>query len=421
MLPRLLVAALLAVATLAPASPAAAETALTITAPETANPNEPFTVRAQIDGAGTASVLYLVVDRGDVADVQVDASVGNCTTERSPSVRYARCELSGGRADATLTVVPSTTAKNAGSVDVRGIVSADDLDEPCTDCGQSFLQDETVRTTLTSSANSPQAQPDAVIEMRDAPVANASQLSASLATDVAVQQGRMTAQDWSDAVGLPVEDFQWSFDDAGTSLLDGPAGQELRVAHIPGNNSSGTGTPINQGVWDLPPKRTYTVSQEVYLEPGWQWGPQATNNQLGKVGGGFLGGAYPSGGTVDTAGFSARPMWLYGAELSAYTYEATRSETYGHQNPSGAELPVGRWFTLQMRVTANSSVSQADGSIQLWLDGDLVLDRQSIQWQSSGSTPMISRYTQVSFHGGSGQQYAPSTTVYARYRNITID
>jgi len=231
----------------------------------------------------------------------------------------------------------------------------------------------------------------------------------------------MSAQDWSQFAGLPVDDLEWTYDTGGASVIAGPVGPELRVAHQPGSNSSGTGTPINQAVWKLPAQRTYTLTQEVLLEPGWQWGPSdQTNNQLGKIGGGFLGGSYPSGGIVDPAGFSARPMWLYGSELSAYTYEATRSERYGHQNPSGASLPVGRWFTIRMTVTANSDIAKSDGSIQLWLDGDLVLDRQDVQWQTEGDIPMITRYTHVSFHGGSGQQYAPDTTVYARYRNISI-
>lgn len=229
--------------------------------------------------------------------------------------------------------------------------------------------------------------------------------------------GQMRYGDWADILRVDESQILWTYHSHDASIVTGPEGNELRQRFVPGSNGSGTGTPVVQAVMELEPSDGYWFTQEVFLEPDtWAWGN--SENQIGKLGLGFTGGTHSAGGTIDPAGFSSRIMWLHGDEASAYTYNADRGIRYGQQNPTGFSIPVGEWVRMDMEVVANSDHNTADGQLRVWMNEQLVLERTDMLWQTEGSEPTVDRLVYSTFYGGSGQQYAPDQTTYARFRHF---
>jgi hypothetical protein len=172
----------------------------------------------------------------------------------------------------------------------------------------------------------------------------------------------------------------------------------------------------------LPSERTYRLTQSVFFESGFDWGG---TEEGGKLGFGFSGGSAPSGGLLQTDGFSARFMWRGNkdgtAKLVLYSYAADRSQNlpYGDDYPlSGFDVPIGEWIDLTMEVTVNSTTSASDGSVRVWANGVLHLERDNIQWQSTGSDPAVQALSYASFYGGNSSAWAPGQTTYARFKNV---
>ena len=170
---------------------------------------------------------------------------------------------------------------------------------------------------------------------------------------------------------------------------------------------------------NLTSARTYRITQSLYFEPDFDWGG---SNEGGKVGYGLGGGSTPSGGQIQTDGFTLRFMWRGNkdgtARMSAYSYAADRDQNYIWGEDlylQGFEIPIGEWFDITMEVKTNSSTGTSDGSLRAWVDGDLKLQEDDIGWQLSGSRPAVQKLTFTTFYGGNDSSWAPSQTTYIRY------
>jgi len=173
---------------------------------------------------------------------------------------------------------------------------------------------------------------------------------------------------------------------------------------------------------DLEPAETYTISQRVFFEPGFDWGREI---QGGKLGFGLGGATAPTGGNTDAAGFTARFMWRGNndgtARIVLYSYAADRTENlpWGDDYElEGFLAPIGEWFTLTMEVTANTSIGSADGRVRAWADDKLLLDRSAIRWQGAGGTPVVDRLIYATFYGGSGWRWAPEQTTHIQFSDV---
>jgi len=171
----------------------------------------------------------------------------------------------------------------------------------------------------------------------------------------------------------------------------------------------------------LPEARTYRIVQSIQFEPGWDWG--GDRFQGGKVGFGFSGGAAPSGGEIDPAGFSVRLSWRGNLDgtgrLAVYAYSADRPGRFGEDIAIGQfEAPIGEWFDVVMEVTTNSSINAYDGSLRVWIDGELLTDQSGIGWQMAGDVPHIDNMYYSSFYGGGTAEWAPDQTTFARVANV---
>jgi hypothetical protein len=173
---------------------------------------------------------------------------------------------------------------------------------------------------------------------------------------------------------------------------------------------------------ELPEAGVYRLVQSMYLEPGWDWGGDA-HYQTGKFGFGFSGGTSPTGGTLDTGGFSARVIWRGNndgtARMAIYSYAADRPGQYGEDVYFGEfEAPTGEWFDLAMEIQVNSSINAADGRMRGWINGQLLLDRDGVAWQTSGAKPSIDNLYYTAFYGGNSAEWSPDRTTHAQFRDV---
>ena len=192
----------------------------------------------------------------------------------------------------------------------------------------------------------------------------------------------------------------------------------LRQQLVPNNNGSQT---VVAGAY-LSSADTYRLTQSVYLEPGFDWGG---TNEGGKLGFGFGGGSAPTGGKLQTDGFTVRFMWRGNndgtAYMTIYSYAADRNQRlpYGDDHPLvGFNVPIGEWFDLAMEVTVNTSTSKSDGSLRAWANGSQLLALDGIQWQASGNKPAIQRLMYTTFYGGNDSSWSPDKTTYIRFADV---
>lgn len=192
----------------------------------------------------------------------------------------------------------------------------------------------------------------------------------------------------------------------------------LRQQLVPSSKGSQT---VAAGAY-LTSANTYRLTQSIFLEPGFDWGGK---NEGGKLGFGFGGGSAPSGGLLQTDGFTVRFMWRGNkdgtAHMVIYSYAADRNQSlpYGDDHPlESFVVPVGEWFDLGMEITVNSAIEKSDGSLRAWANGELALQLDNIQWQSSGDKPAVQGLTYSTFYGGADSSWSPDHTTHIRFANV---
>lgn len=175
---------------------------------------------------------------------------------------------------------------------------------------------------------------------------------------------------------------------------------------------------------DLEGRQTYAVSQSVLFEDGFDWGGI---RESGKFGFGLGGGSVPTGGRSRNDGLSARLVWQGNGDgtagLGVYVYSADRSQNLPYGDVFDVEnflIPVGEWFRVTLKVTANSSIYASDGSLSISLDDEVVLFKDSIRWQGAGTTPMVDRTMYSTFYGGNTSAWAPDYTTHAQFANVCL-
>lgn len=172
----------------------------------------------------------------------------------------------------------------------------------------------------------------------------------------------------------------------------------------------------------IEPGATYELRQSLMFETGFDWGGVSEG---GKVGFGLGGGSLPSGGNQSTDGFTVRLIWDGNhdgtAALGAYVYSANRSQNLPYGDEYITEdftIPIDVWFDVNLVVTMNTSPELANGSLAVWVNNEVILWRENIQWQGAGETINVDTLLYSSFYGGNSSAWAPDHTTYARVTNI---
>jgi hypothetical protein len=142
----------------------------------------------------------------------------------------------------------------------------------------------------------------------------------------------------------------------------------------------------------------------------------------GKLPGLSSAGCKYTGGVVPTVGegWSARLWWGPVGQVAVYLYH------FGMAGPWGDVLrlttpPIAKsvWHSLVQHVRLNTG-AEANGILQVWLDGTLALDRRDITFRIGGMAP-IETLCFSTFHGGSDpSKYAPLTSGHAMFDDFNL-
>jgi hypothetical protein len=123
--------------------------------------------------------------------------------------------------------------------------------------------------------------------------------------------------------------------------------------------------------------------------------------------GGMLPGIMGSDETQETDGaFKTRMVWRQGGNGGVNNRltnggQTTRTIIEG----GGFALPRGRWFKVEQEATLNTP-KQSDGILRLWIDGELVVDRNDIVYRTKPSVTVSGVAADV--HYGGDDAFAPS-------------
>jgi hypothetical protein len=115
-------------------------------------------------------------------------------------------------------------------------------------------------------------------------------------------------------------------------------------------------------------------------------------------------------------------MWNANGAATAYIYVQDRSGRCGMHVPLQAgqggqfKFVTGRKYRVTMRVKVNTP-NQANGQVQIWIDGNQVLNRSNFRLRGSvgASSGRLGKMFYHSFFGGNTKAWAPARDSYIEY------
>ena len=190
-------------------------------------------------------------------------------------------------------------------------------------------------------------------------------------------------------------------------IIDGDAaysGRSLRV-HYP---AGGVGPGEGGAQWRL---ELDDARDELYLAYRLRFGDGFDFVLGGKLPG-LVGGTAPTGCVQDDGGFSARSMWRVDGHGVQYMYFPEKLSSCDDDFDYAlagepALFQAGVWHTLEHRLVMNTP-GEADGVLQAWLDGQLVLDVQDFRYRLQDGAYAIDAMYFSTFFGGSGPEWGPT-------------
>ena len=192
------------------------------------------------------------------------------------------------------------------------------------------------------------------------------------------------------------------------------------------NGNNGTLT-VNAGGRSFADTTTVaTLVQRVRFPDGFDFAPKS--DATGKTGFGIRSLVNASGGLANSQGFSSRSTWRRQNNVvrwAMYVYE-NNTAGFGDDYISSVEIETGVWIEVAQEVVMNSSYGASDGTVKMWIDGELVISEGGIRWigqQPSGapSQPHIEGLSFNSHHGGSGNsEWAPGSNQYPAYADVAF-
>ena len=199
----------------------------------------------------------------------------------------------------------------------------------------------------------------------------------------------------------------------GDDALQGESGQCLRVL-FPKDKYGASQTGC-QFLVKLEPREEYYARYYVRFgdREGEHW-EFAENGMLP----GLVGGAANTGGRRPNGdGWSARLYWRSEGDAYVYLYHLDQEGDYGDALPLGHRFEPGRWCQVTQRVQVNRD-GRRDGILQVWVDGDLALDRTDIRFRSGEAAPVDGFY--FSSFWGSRPERAAHLDAEAFFDQIAI-
>lgn len=194
--------------------------------------------------------------------------------------------------------------------------------------------------------------------------------------------------------------------------LDSTSNKCMRVAYIPQSNGSVRLTKF----MSVPKFDHYILSYDLYLESGFEY------VLGGKLPG--LGSENPTSGCNAAASdsWSSRLMWQPKGFIKNYFYSQDRSTACGEGALSSTPaLPTGQWHHIEMNVKLNSEEDPFGGYIITKVNNEIVSDNRNLRLRKTYTdSSLIDNIFFSTFFGGNTEDWAPSTTVYARFDNFAV-
>ncbi|MCH8502489.1 MAG: hypothetical protein LAT77_11335 [Aliidiomarina sp.] len=115
------------------------------------------------------------------------------------------------------------------------------------------------------------------------------------------------------------------------------------------------------------------------------------------------------GNPVEPERWSARLMWRANGTLQTYVYHQDQPGRYGDTKTApDFQFQPGEYYQVKIRVTLNSAADLADGSMQVFVDDQQLIDHQALRFRSQMSdASQIQQFLFSTFHGGSSPEWAP--------------
>ena len=180
------------------------------------------------------------------------------------------------------------------------------------------------------------------------------------------------------------------------SIVGNNGNRVMRVLYPEGSLAEGGA----QWVSDIGRTDEATAEYRFRFEPGYHF---TTGGKLP----GLAGGTRATGGNPNPHGFSARYMWNSSGGIFLYLYHSEQPGIYGQGIGLGnARATIGEWHHIKQRVKLNDP-GEPNGILQVWFDGELVLDRQDMRWRLEGADWDIDTFFFSTFHGGGSDDYRP--------------
>jgi hypothetical protein len=175
----------------------------------------------------------------------------------------------------------------------------------------------------------------------------------------------------------------------------------LRVTFKEGKKVTGTGLSLHvpsepREICDL----SFRIRYPEYFPAGLH------GKQLGMSGGKGYDGGRGEEARFNGDGWSVRLQFDVqgdGIRNSLYVYQQGMEGKYGNGLGGGSFLlRRGAWHDLRLRVTMQSEPAAADGRIEVWCDGNKMIDRDGVQFVRKEAGRRIDRVRLEFFPGGGG-------------------
>lgn len=130
-----------------------------------------------------------------------------------------------------------------------------------------------------------------------------------------------------------------------------------------------------------------------------------------------------SGGLiVNPDEYSARMMWRDNGTAQCYDYHQDMTSTFGEGEVStDSAFTVGTWHFVEMETKLNSTATSQDGYNIMSVDGEAYSTNLNRRFRGViNDATKLNAFVFVTFFGGNKPEWAPSTTVYARFDDFRV-
>ncbi|MDX2018793.1 MAG: hypothetical protein SF187_01025 [Deltaproteobacteria bacterium] len=191
-----------------------------------------------------------------------------------------------------------------------------------------------------------------------------------------------------------------------------------------------TATDVLQDVVELPYAAEYSLSYDIYFEPGYDW------SRGGKLPG-LSAKEWDSGCSIvgdglrtdpGAARWSVRVMWREDGAAELYVYEQSRTPGLcGARLRTKMPFVTGQWRGVTVYVKLNSSATAKDGIAQVYFDGKLAQSITGMRFRATTTKASLIRHIFFStFFGGNEEkrlfcQMHPADPMYCQPADPKLD